>query len=125
LTDPASFGPTHPVTRLGRVVQQMRSFGDLHAAELESLAGELDHAQLMESAAKVRAFASMQRDEARLVVDELADIQTDLSTAAAAGLSEEVPTEEAPAEAWKSSPKRAAWLAEQTRPRTRRDLFSR
>ena len=32
----------HPVTRLGRVVQQLKSFSDLHASELEMMADELD-----------------------------------------------------------------------------------
>jgi hypothetical protein len=32
----------HAVTRLGRVIQQLRSFGDLHAGELDALAAELD-----------------------------------------------------------------------------------
>lgn len=121
LTDLAAFGPTHPVTRLGRVVQQLRSFADLHAAELESLAAELDAADLPELGARVRVFRDVQRDEGQLVVDELADIQSDMASAEPA----EESAQETDPEPWKASPKRAQWLAEQTRPRSRRDFFSR
>src|SRR5207253_2903922 len=97
----------HPVTRLGRVVQQLRSFGDLHASELERLAAELDSDEL---AAKVRAFAALQRDEGQLVVDELADVQAELSAAATPAETE--PEQQPPAQSWRDSPKRAQWLAE-------------
>ena len=113
-----SFGPMHPVTRLGRVVQQLRSFGDLHAAELEGLAAELSAAELEDLASKVRVFAGLQRDEAQIVVDEIVDVQHELAEA-------DPPQAEEPADgpAWLASPKRAAWLAEQTRPRSRREFF--
>ena len=111
----------HLVTRVGRVVQQLRSFGDLHASELEALAVELDGASLEELATKVRAFASMQLDESQIVIDELQDIQGELASAS----SVESETATPPEEAWKDSPKRAQWLAEQTRPRSRREFFSR
>ena len=121
MTDLAAFGPTHPVTRLGRVVQQLRSFADLHAAELESLAAELEAAELPDLAARVRVFRDVQRDEGQLVVDELVDIQTDIASAEPAQESAQEPDPEP----WKASPKRAQWLAEQTRPRSRRELFGR
>jgi hypothetical protein len=105
-------------------VQQLRSFGDLHGSELEALALELDALQ-PEIAARVRTFAAMQRDEGQLVVDELQDIQADMKSAEAQRAEDEDATQPPPEDAWKASPKRAAWLAEQTRPRTRRDLFGR
>jgi hypothetical protein len=112
----------HPVTRVGRVVQQLRSFDKLHASELEALALELDAADLGPLAAKVRAFVGLQRDEAQLVIDELMDIQGDIVAAAARPPAE---PEQAAEHAWRASPKRAQWLAEQTRPRSRRELFGR
>lgn len=107
------------MTRVGRVLQQLRSFGDLHASELEALAVELDGASLEVLAAKVRAFSSLQRDEAQIVVDELVDIQSELAAGTPPGSVEQAE------EAWKASPKRAKWIAEQTRPRSRRELFGR
>jgi hypothetical protein len=117
----------HPVTRLGRVVQQLRSFGDLHATELDALATELDAAGLSDLASKVRVFRDLQRDEGQLVSAELADIQSELMP---------VPVEDAPpaepglpaADAWQASPKRAAWLAEREKarqPKSRRDFLRR
>jgi len=114
----------HPVTRVSRVVQQLRSFGDLHASELEALAVELDAASLEELAAKVRAFASMQRDENHIVIDELQDVQEALRTATSA-VEEDTGAPPQPEEAWKASPKRKQWLADRTRPRSRRELFGR
>ncbi len=111
----------HPVTRLGRVVQQLRSFGDLHGAELEALAASTEDEEL---AAKLRAVAAIQRDEAQLVVDELVELQGHLAEPAE---QPEEPHEAAipPEQAWKASPKRAQWLAENARPRNRRELFRR
>jgi hypothetical protein len=69
----------HPVTRLGRVIQQLRSFADLHAAELDALAADLEASGSAEGAGKVRVHRDIQHDEGRLVVDELQDIQTELA----------------------------------------------
>ncbi|MBV9577870.1 MAG: hypothetical protein JO057_04690 [Chloroflexi bacterium] len=122
-----AFGPTHPVTKLGRVVQQLRSFGELHAGELELLAVELDGAGASELAARLRAYRDVQRDEARMVVDELVDIQSDVSDLAVAPS----PTVSGSDPAV-NSPKRAKWLAEQAaeaerlrQPLSRRTLFTR
>jgi len=124
----------HPVTRLGRVIQQLRSFDDLHASELDALAMQLDAAGASDAAASVRVFRDVQRGEGDLVVDELVDIQQAVSQAAQQTLP--TPDPDAPIarpeDAWRNSPKRAQWLAEEARreaeakaPRTRRDLFSR
>jgi hypothetical protein len=100
--------------RLGRVVQQLRSFAELHASELEALALELE-IDRPELAAKVRAFRDIQRDETMLVVDEVEDIQR--------GLTPEEASEAPTGEEWRASPKRAEWLAQQKAPRTRRELL--
>jgi hypothetical protein len=117
------FPPTHPVTRLGRVIQQLRSFRDLHSAELESLAAELEP----DAAAKIRIYGDLQRDEGQLIVDELLDVQQALKDAAQpTEPSLEAPAASPPEEAWQASPKRAQWLEEQTearQPRSRRDFF--
>ncbi len=123
----------HPVTRLGRVIQQLRSFGELHAGELEALAAELDATSASDVAARLRIYRDVQRDEAQLIVDELVDIQADM---AANDQSEGL---QAPAAITSSgtrdpainSPRRAKWLAEQAaeeerrrQPLSRRDFFS-
>jgi len=123
----------HPVTRLGRVIQQLKSFGELHAAELEALAAELDSTNPTDVSARLRIYREVQRDEAQIVIDELVDIQND--TAAARQL-EELATP-APVTATGAtdpainSPRRARWLAEQAaeeerrrQPLSRRDFFS-
>jgi hypothetical protein len=126
----------HPVSRLGRVIQQLRSFDDLHFAEFDTLAAELETAGATEAAAKVRVYRDVQRDEGQLVVDELVDIQAAVSAAATPSpppVDPEAPTAATPPEdTWRNSPKRAQWLAEEAQrdaearaPRTRRDLFSR
>jgi len=116
----------HPVTRLGRVIQQLRSFGELHAGELEALALELEANGSPEVATRVRIYRDMQRDEAGMVTEELIDIQ--------GGVAESMPVPDAsqvdahdPAV---NSPRRARWLAEQAaeaerlrQPISRRDLF--
>jgi hypothetical protein len=120
----------HPVTRLGRVVQQLKSFGDLHASELDALAAELDSAGLGELAGKIRVYRDLQRDEGQLVIDELVDIRADLAVQSAPATGDEAPIAEPAGEAWLASPKRAAWLAAEAarnerarQPRMRRDLF--
>jgi hypothetical protein len=97
----------HAVTRLGRVIQQLRSFGDLHANELDALAAELEDIAAPALAARLRAVRNVQRDESQIVVDELADIQTEAATQSPA-----VPVLDAHDPAM-HSPKRARWLAEQ------------
>jgi hypothetical protein len=124
----------HPVTRLGRVIQQLRSFGDLHANELETLAVALDAAGAADLAQRLRAYRDVQRDEAAMVVDELVDVQSDMAAAAQPPEPLEVPPS-APGVARDpaiNSPKRAQWLAEQAaeeerrkQPLSRRDLFGK
>jgi hypothetical protein len=122
------------------VIQQLRSFGELHAGELEALAAELDNtippAQLddaspLEVAARLRIYRDVQRDEAQMIVDELVDVQSDM---AATGQAEEPPppTASGSRDPAVNSPRRARWLAQQAaeeerrrQPLTRRDFFSR
>ena len=122
----------HPVTRLGRVIQQLKSFGDLHSGELDGLAAELDQANAAEQGARLRIYRDIQRDEAQMVIDELVEIQADM---AAAGQAELAPAVELGAAGASdpaiNSPRRARWLAEQAaeeerrrQPLSRRDFFS-
>ena len=130
-----TFPPMHPVTRIGRVIQQLRSFGELHATELETMAETLDAAGASEAAAQLRAYRVVQRDEADMVVSELVDIQGDMTAAAAAEPTEATDAGAAPVNAHDpavNSPKRAKWLAEQAaeaerlrQPVSRRELFGR
>jgi len=136
VTEQPIFPPMHPVTRLGRVIQQLRSFGDLHANELEMMAVALDAAGAADLAQRLRAYRDVQRDEAAMVVDELVDVQRDM---AAAALPQPVEPLELPPGAPGvardpaiSSPKRAKWLADQAseeerlkQPLSRRDLFGK
>lgn len=117
----------HPVTRLGRVIQQLRSFGELHGGELEALAMELDASGASEIAARVRIYRDVQRDEAAMVTEELVDIQGTVASVAPAP-EETAVTGGDPAV---NSPRRAKWLAEQAAeaerlkaPMSRRDLFA-
>jgi hypothetical protein len=116
----------HAVTRLGRVIQQLKSFGDLHSGELEEMARDLEAAGAADVATRLRIYSDMQRDEADMIVTELADIQTDIS--ASAPTPERVEPGSDPAV---NSPRRARWLAEQAAeaerlkaPMSRRDLFN-
>ncbi len=113
-----------PSTRLGRVIQQLTSFGELHANELESLAIDLDNAGASDLASRLRAFRVIQRDESDMVVQELADIQADLGDDTLPQ-----PTGTDPAA---NSARRAKWLAEQEaeaerlrEPLSRRELLNR
>ena len=119
----------HPVTRLGRVIQQLRSFGELHAGELEALAAEPNTPSPSDVAARMRIYSEVQCDESQMIVDELVDIQADMAATAQ-------PEEPAPLTASGSrdpavnSPRRARWLAEQAaegerrrQPLSRRDFF--
>lgn len=121
----------HPVTRLGRVVTQLRSFSELHAAELAGLADELEAAGAMDAAAKIRAFSQVQTDDGRTVDAELADIREDLIAQAETHAPVEVATTP-PGDPAANSPKRAAWLAAEAaeaerrrQPMSRRDFFHR
>jgi hypothetical protein len=121
----------HPVTRLGRVIQQLRSFGDLHASELEMMAVALEAAGAADLAQRLRAYRDVQRDEATMVVDELTDLQSDMAVDTQPSAPLEAPAGSAQDPA-ASSPKRAKWLAEQTaeeerlkQPMSRRDLFGK
>jgi hypothetical protein len=127
-----NFPPMHPVTRLGRVIQQLKSFGALHAGELEAMAADLDAAGAPDSAARLRLYRDVQRDEAQMVVDELVDIQTDMSAAPPQPPSAPPPAAAGLHDPAINSPKRAKWLAEQAAeaerlkaPLSRRDLFNR
>jgi hypothetical protein len=125
----------HPVTRLGRVIQQLRSFGDLHASELETMAEALDAAAEVDLATQLRAYLTVQRDEADMVVGELVDIQNDMAAAAQPAQPEVPPVPAAatnPHDPAINSPRRAKWLAEQAaeaerlrQPVSRRELFGR
>ncbi len=119
---------------MGRVIQQLRSFGELHANELEQMAVELDAANASDVARQLRAYRDVQRDEAQMVIDELVDIQTDLAATAQSadppGVS--ATADVASADPAVNSPRRARWLAEQAaeaqrlrQPQSRRDLFGR
>ena len=119
----------HPVTRLGRIIQQLQSFGDLHASELDMMAQDLDAAGAADVAARLRAYRDVQRDEARMVVQELVDIRDDMT---AAVQPEDVPQTPPTAghDPAVNSARRAKWLAEQAaeaerlrQPVSRRDLF--
>ena len=109
-TQQPTFPPMHPVTRLGRVIQQMRSYDDLHASELEALAAELDTLGATDAAARIRVFRDVQRGEGDLVVDELVDIQQAVSQAAQQSTPQTPPDPEQPIarpeDAWRNSPKR-------------------
>ena len=137
----------HPVTRLGRVGQQIRSFNQLHGNELGALADEIDQAGASDIARRLRLIRDLHLQEADLVIDEVDDVASDLAgddeaatlvepTARAA---DSARAEAGGVEADRglerphlTSPKRAQWLAEQERiaeemrrPRGRRDLFRR
>lgn len=73
----------HPVTRLGRVAQQVRSFATLHAGELDQLAREIEAAGLPDLAQRARTFRALHETEAQLVLDELSDLRGDLERQAA------------------------------------------
>jgi hypothetical protein len=124
----------HPVTRLSRVIQQLRSFGDLHANELEVMAVALEDAGATELAQRLRAYRDIQRDEASMVIEELVDIQGDMAAAAQPPAPLEVPAEPpgVARDPASNSPRRAKWLAEQAaeeerlkQPLSRRELFGR
>lgn len=135
----------HPITRLQRVGQQVRSFNQLHGNELGALADEIDAAGQADIARRLRLISDLHLQEADLVIAEVDDVAQDL-----AGLEQAAPEEaSAPAAGEQAaadgaedagtperphltSPKRAQWLAEQERlaeamrrPRGRRDLFRR
>jgi hypothetical protein len=108
-----AWGPMHPAARVGRVIQQLRSFRDLHQAELGQLADDLEQAHAVELAARLRTLVSVQVDEWQLPLQELADVQAGLAEEAAPA----APVDPSQSRKW------AAWLAEQAKPRSRRDLL--
>lgn len=114
-----------PVTRLGRIIQQLRSFADLHANELSGIASEI---QASDIADRLRALRDIQRNEAVMLVQELVDLQDDLVS----GTSLETVPVAPGGDPAANSPRRAKWLAEQEAeaerlrdPISRRELFER
>jgi hypothetical protein len=134
---PPQPGPLDPSPRLGRLLQQIRSFTALHAAELDGVAGELETAGQTELASRLRTYRDLHTQEAGLILDELADVQADLELETRAEVSKKPESSELPAvesspspvDPAANSPKHARWLAEQARraerPVSRRDLFLR
>jgi hypothetical protein len=114
-------GPLHPASRLGRVLQQLRSFSALHAGELESLIAQLEAAGQTELATRLGVYRDLHAQEAELIVDELADLHAELERAARAAAPPEAPDAAdpaagaAPGDPAAGSPRRARWLAEQAR----------
>jgi hypothetical protein len=114
-----------PVTRLGRIIQQLSSFADLHANELSGVADDIDSADIAD---RLRTIRDIQRDEARMLAQELLDLQDDLVSAAPSGAVPVAPGDDPAA----NSPGRAKWLAEQAaeaerlpEPLSRRELFEK
>lgn len=102
-------------TRLRRLDQQVRAFGELHRADMN------DVAQLAESdvAQRIQTIARLHADELQLILDELADIAAELAGPEEAQAA-------SPSDPAERSTKRAKWLAEQERraaPVSRRDLL--
>ena len=136
MTDPLAppvpvFGPLHPVARLGRVVQQLRSLTSMHARELEGIIGELEATGQREAAERVRAYRDLHAQEIQLVLDELADVRADMEREAKHGAEADAAEAEAakPTDPAANSPRRARWLAEQAErsdagPLSRRDFLT-
>lgn len=126
----------HPVTRLARVQQQLHSFAELHQAELEGLARELEGADLGELVSRLAAYQELHRHEAAMVVEELADLAQDvealargLETSKGPSKAEEARSSQPQVDPAASSPRRARWLAEQAerakpRPVSRRGFLA-
>lgn len=116
---PRPRGPLHPATRLGRIQQQLRTFAELHGSELNGVVAQIEEAGLDEISSRLKAYGDLHEQEIAMVIEELADLESDLAETQAAH-------EEAPSTARDSvdpaehSPKRARWLAaQQNRPPTR------
>jgi hypothetical protein len=114
------------------VIQQLRSFADLHASELEGMAAELEAAGSADEASRLRAYRDVQRDEAAMVVQELVDIRDDMVAAVQTDEAAPAPPATLGHDPAVNSPKRARWLAEQAaeaerlrQPVSRRNLFGR
>jgi len=128
-------GSLHPATRLGRVLQQLRSFARLHSDELGGVIEQLEAREQPDLAASLRAYRRIHEQEASMVLDELTDIQTGLVDVgqetrsppdrAATPVQPESSLQDPAAE----SPKRARWLAQQSQRAkeaiSRRAFFSR
>jgi hypothetical protein len=114
----------------------MHSFTSLHSSELEAVAAALGAAGHEDLANRLQAYRDLHTQEAALIMDELADVQTDLERQVLGGSHLEAERSERP-QAGSSpsptspadSPRRARWLAEQAsraeRPLSRRELFVR
>lgn len=140
---PITFGPTHPVTRLGRVTQQLVSFAKMHGSELEALAAQIEADGLGEHAARIRIFRDLHAEEAQMVLDEVTRVRAVLVTEAEGAASrtaesaQDLPPSPAAApqaaaerDPAGNSPRRARWLAEEARksaerarPKSRRELL--
>ena len=121
------FGPMHPVARLGRVIQQLRSLTTMHTGELEGIMGALEATGQSEAAERVREYRDLHAQEVQLVLDELADVRTDIEREAQRGAGDDAveTAEAAPTDPAASSPRRARWLAEQARRSNARPLSRR
>jgi hypothetical protein len=71
-----------PAARLRRVAVQLRSFAELHGAELGRLADELEASGAGELAGRLRLYLAIQRDESRLAQEELEDIRAQIEAGA-------------------------------------------
>lgn len=115
-----TFGPMHPITRLERVGQQLRSFAELHANELETVASDLELAGAVELAARLRTYGKLHADEAAMVLEELADVREALRASSPKdgdrGEPEGDTEGDTVVDPAANSPKRARWLAEEARP---------
>jgi len=129
--DPPAARDERLAERLARLEQQIRSFRELHVAEVGDLAKKLG------------TLVELHADELQLVLDELADIAREVAARGAtegrrgsgdAGASAVAqpgdpgaPAVAQPGDPAAGSPKRAAWLAEEQRARpapvSRRELI--
>jgi hypothetical protein len=126
---PSPFIQTDPATRLGRVIQQLESFGELHGTELENLADDLASVGAPDVAAHVRLYRDVQQSDAQQIVAELIQLQADMLAAAP----DQPPTRAGTdPDAAAHSSGRARWQLDQAtegkrrkQPFSRRDFFGR
>jgi len=117
--DPLAARDERLAERLARLEQQIRSFRELHVAEVGDLAKKLG------------TLAQLHADELQLVLDELADIAREIAARRATEGRQESGAADGsavapPGDPAAGSPKRAAWLAEEQRraaPVSRRELL--
>ena len=134
------FGPLHPVTRLARVQQQLRSFAGLHRSEIGGVIQQLDEGGLQGFSDRLTAYLDLHAQEMATVIEELEDVAKDLSAASSPGrgasevqrnAKSDLPQEQQkavdPSDPAADSPKRARWLTEQAnrllRPVSRRGFL--